>query len=233
MDISLGSRPLSIFSQPFGKRLKSTEEKLERQQKAQSQIDFLEERKTALKEMHCGTLDEIAHKLALFDSYEDQIAAVRQQYSKEQMMHSLDEAKERGEKIAEAAKKREPKTAEERREELIKEALGIEDDGMLSELLEDLPDMETLEEMAVETLLEQGLTEEELAEETEITDVIEMEAATDSSLTEGTSAEKMAMDDTLSIKEDEQPQVLPDIVRQEQFRQEYLAERYVPFDAKA
>lgn len=98
--------------------------------------------------MHCDTLEEIGKKLELFNNYNDQIDAVKRQFNYEQMMHCMDEAEELGEKIAKAAEELEPKTAEERREELAKEALGIEDDGgMLDELLEEMPE-EVLEETA-------------------------------------------------------------------------------------
>lgn len=173
MNISMNNSPFSVLSQHFGSGLKSTEEKLERQQKAQSQIDFLESRKAGLKNMHCGTMDEIAEKLALFNSYEDQIAAVKKQYNQEQMMHSMDEARERGEKIAEAAKKLEPKTAEERREELVKEALGIEDGGVLDELLEELPETETLQET-----LEELAEGEQLQEAGALPEIVEQEQMT-------------------------------------------------------
>ena len=66
--------------------------------------------------MECSTLEDIARKLEMFHSYEDQIAAVKQQYNNSQMAHVLDEAKEIGEKIAEEAEKTAPKTEEERRE---------------------------------------------------------------------------------------------------------------------
>lgn len=165
MNIAMNNSPFSVLSQRFGSGLKSTEEKIERQQKAQSQIQFLENQKAGLRNMHCETLDEIAEKLALYNNYEDQIIAVKKQFNHEQMMHSLDEAKERGEKIAEAAKKHEPKTAEERREELIKEALGIEEDGgMLSEMLEEMPEVETLQESLDEMLLEEAENLEEMPE---------------------------------------------------------------------
>ena len=54
----------SIFTQNSGYRLKSTEEKMERIQKKQSQIDFFEGKKAELKNMQCNTLDEIAQKLS-------------------------------------------------------------------------------------------------------------------------------------------------------------------------
>lgn len=168
MNISMANSPLSVLTQHYGKGLKSTEEKIERFQKTQSQIDFFEGKKTDLKNMHCATLDEIAQKLELFNNYNDQIDAVKKQFNYEQMMHCMDEAQELGEKIAEAAKKLEPKTAEERREELAKEALGIEDEGgMLDELLEELPTeelQETLEEMLTDDAALKEASDEELPE---------------------------------------------------------------------
>ncbi len=155
MNISLNSSPFSVFSQRFANGLKSTEEKMERQQKAQSQIEFFEGQKAGLKQMHCETIEEITRKLDLFNTYNSQIAAVKEQYNQEQMMHCMDEVKEKGEKIAEAAKKLEPKTAEERREEMAKEALGIEDEGILTELLEDMPETEELDELLPDSTAQQ------------------------------------------------------------------------------
>ena len=57
MNISLNSQ--SMLLQRPGSGLKSTEEKQERQQKAQSQIDFFEAQKANLKNMKCETLEEI------------------------------------------------------------------------------------------------------------------------------------------------------------------------------
>lgn len=168
MNISMANSPLSALTQHYGKGLKSTEEKIERFQKTQSQIDFFEGKKAELKNMHCATLDEIAQKLELFNNYNDQIDAVKKQFNYEQMMHCMDEAQELGEKIAEAAEKLEPKTAEERREELAEEALGVEDEGgMLDELLEDLPTeelQETLEEMLTDDAALKAGADEELPE---------------------------------------------------------------------
>ena len=165
MNISMANSPLSVLTQHCGKGLKSTEEKIERFQKAQSQIDFFEGKKTALKEKHCTTLDEIAQKLELFNNYHDQLDAVKKLFNQEQVMHCMDEAKELGEKIAKAAEKLEPKTAEERREELAKEALGVEDEGgILDELLEDMPE-EALQETLDEVLTDNVTVKEELDEE--------------------------------------------------------------------
>lgn len=157
MNISLSSQ--SMILQKPGRGLKSTEEKLERQQKAQSQIDFFEAQKANLKNMKCETLEEIGRKLELFNNYDAQIVAVKQQYNQEQMMHTMDEARELGEKIAKAAEKLEAKTPEERKREQIEEALGIEDEGgMLSEMLEEALDKVIL----LEEELAQEVSEEEL-----------------------------------------------------------------------
>lgn len=155
MNISLHNSPFSVLTQHNGSGLKSTKEKVERQQKAQAQIDFFENQKAGLKNMHCETLEEISRKLELFNNYEAQIVSVKEQFNHEQMQHCMDEAKERGEKIREAVEKLEPKTAEERREEMAEEALGKEDGGMLEEMLEDMPEVEELEEMLPDSLAEE------------------------------------------------------------------------------
>ena len=168
MNISMANSPLSVLTQHYGKGLKSTEEKIERFQKTQSQIDFFEGKKAELKNKHCTTMEEIAEKLELFNNYNDQIDAVKKQFNQEQVMHCMDEAKELGEKIAKAAEKLEPKTAEERRKELVEEALGIEDEGgILDELLEDMPEealQETLEEMFTDSVVVKEELDEELPE---------------------------------------------------------------------
>lgn len=164
MNISMANSPLSVLTQHYGTGLKSTEEKIERIQKAQSQIDFFEGKKAELKNKHCTTMDEISEKLELFNNYNDQINLVKQQFNNEQMMHCMDEAEEFGEKIAKAVEKLEPKTAEERREELAKEALGIEDEsGMLDEMLEDMPE-ETLDELLTDGVVVKEELDEELPE---------------------------------------------------------------------
>ena len=92
MNISMANSPLSVLTQHYGAGLKSTEEKIERFQKTQSQIDFFEGKKVALKNKRCTTMDEIAEKLELFNNYNDQIDAVKKQFNQEQMMHCMDEA---------------------------------------------------------------------------------------------------------------------------------------------
>ncbi|MEY8516318.1 hypothetical protein AALC25_05175 [Lachnospiraceae bacterium 29-84] len=135
--------------------LKSTQEKMQRQQEAANEIQFWEGRKENLKQMECGTVEEISRKLEMFHSYEDEIAAVKAAYNNEQIGHILDEAREQGEKNAEAAKKLEPKTAEERREELAEEALGTEEEGILDEALDEVTEVaEELQEAQEEVLEE-------------------------------------------------------------------------------
>ena len=137
--------------------LKSTQDKMARQQKAQNQINFLENQKANLKEMECNSLDEIARKLEMFHSYEDQIAEVKKAYNNEQMGHALDEAIERGEKIAEAVEKTKPKTPEERKKDMVEEALGLDESkGALTESMEELE--EEISEMVEE--MEEKLSEE-------------------------------------------------------------------------
>lgn len=138
------------FLQPVGNgMLKSTKDRMERQQKAESQVDFFEAQKANLKNMLCETPEEIMRKLDMLHSYEDQIAAVKAAYNNEQIYHMMDEAKEMGEKIAEAVENSKPKTPEERKEELVEEALGIEEqDGVLSEMMEELDEvLELMEEL--------------------------------------------------------------------------------------
>lgn len=155
---------------PLSRRgLKSTEEKMERQAQRDNQVAFFEQQKENLKKMECNTIEEIARKLDMFHSYEDQITAAKAAYNSEQMWHILDESREIGEKIAEAVEKMEPKTPEERVEELVEEAMGMdENDGMLEEVLEDAAQMqEELEEELQTELTEeiQGELQEKIQED--------------------------------------------------------------------
>lgn len=135
--------------------LKSTQDKLERQQETQNQVEFYEQQKENLKNVTCETVEEIAEKLKHLHAYNEQIAAAKAAYNNEQMFHILDEATERGEKIAEAAEKMEPKTAEERREELVEEALGIEKpDGVLEEVMDEMEEVVDEMEEAVDEMEE-------------------------------------------------------------------------------
>ena len=135
--------------------LKSTQERLDRQAKCDNQIAFYEQQKENLKNMKANTLEEISRKLELFHGYENQIAAAKMEYNNSQMFHVFDEAQELAEKIAEAAEKNKPKTPEERREDMIEEATGVEEsEGLLSEVLDELTDVmeEVTEEITEETV---------------------------------------------------------------------------------
>lgn len=151
-----GLNGFSVFSRRFGTAgmLKSTQDKMERQQKAQSQIEFFEKQKDNLKGMQCDSIEDIAKKLEMFHSYEEQIATVKKQYNNEQMFHVMDEARERGEKIAELAEDYAPKTEEERKEEMVEEALDIEEKSGFTKGMEDVQELseEVLEELSEENL---------------------------------------------------------------------------------
>lgn len=171
MNITIQGFGNSIFGGgPLGgyRGLKSTQQKLERQAERDSQVDFYEKQKENLKNVKCETVEEIAKKLEMFHSYEDQIAAAKAAYNSEQMMHIMDESREMGEKIAEAAEKLEPKTPEERREELVEEALGIDENGgVLEEVLDEVAKLqEELQDTLSETTQEglQQTAQEELQE---------------------------------------------------------------------
>ena len=157
MNLSVnGFNSFSIFTQKLGTAgmLKSTQDKIERQQKTQSQIDFFEKQKENLKNMQCESIEDIAKKLEMFHSYEEQISAVKMQYNNEQMFHTMDEARERGEQLAELAEDYVPKTEEERKEEMVEEALDIEEKGGLTESMEVVQEIteEIVEELATESV---------------------------------------------------------------------------------
>lgn len=172
MNINIQSITNTFFKSYSGfshKGLKSTEEKLERQEKRDSEVAFFEKQKENLKNRKCTTVEEIAEKLDMLKSYDDQIAGIKAAYNNEQMWHILDEAKEMGEKIAEAAEKMEPKTPEERRDELVEEAMGTEDaGGLLDEIMEEAAQVQEELEEAAQEQIAAALPEafqEELSEE--------------------------------------------------------------------
>ncbi len=173
MNISLqnGKHAFAGLSQGFGGGLmKSTAQKLERQAKRDSQVAFFENQKKNLKNIQCSSPEEVARVLELLHSYEDQIAAAKAEYNNAQMMHLMDEAKERGEEIAKAIEKSEPKTAEERKKEAVEEALGIDEGkGLLSDILDQVTEeaAKALEDMSeAQAPLEQ--TETQAAQATEV-----------------------------------------------------------------
>ena len=155
---SLYMGKLSLLS---GMGLKSEQEKMQRRQKTDEEISFWEGRKESLKNMKCNGIEDIAKKLDMFHNYEEETAAAKAAYNREQMFHVLDEAEEIGKKIADAVEKTEPKTPEERKEDMVEEALGTEDSGgMLEEILDEAS--QTLEELqdAIPETMDEALAEE-------------------------------------------------------------------------
>ena len=128
MNITLNFKDsrLAMTRNPQG--LKSTQEKQQRQAERDQKVAFFEAQKEKLKNVKADTLEEISKKLDMFHNYEDEIAAAKEDYNSSQMFHAMDEAQERGEKIAEQTKKNKPKTEEERKEEQKDEILGTDND---------------------------------------------------------------------------------------------------------
>ena len=157
--------------------LKSTQDRLDRQAKRDNQIAFFEQQKENLKNMKTDSIEDISRKLDLLHGYDEQITAAKAEYNNSQMFHILDEARERAEKIAEEAEKYAPKTPEERLEDMIEEATGVDKDaGMLAEAMDELEEItEEMMEESVEELDEMSemLEEVENADQTQA----EMEAA--------------------------------------------------------
>ncbi len=138
---------------------KAEQNRMERQQKRDNQIAFIENQKHNLKNIQSESIEDIKKKLQMIEDYDNQIAAVKAEYNHEQVFHMLDEAWETGEKIAEAAEKAAPKTPEERKEELIEEATGVEkSDGLLADVMDDPTDIaDEMEEMEGVTISEADL----------------------------------------------------------------------------
>ena len=150
--------------------LKSTQQKQKRQEERDNKIAYFEKQKENLKNMKGGSLEEIARKLELFHSYQDQIAAAKAAYNQEQMHHVMDEAEEIGEKLAKAAKKNEPKTERERKEELAEKISGTEGekDGLL-ELLEEVTELPE-EVMPENVWSEEAAAAEDVAADAELSE---------------------------------------------------------------
>lgn len=144
-----------------GNGLKSTQQKLERQETRDRQVAFFENQKENLRNVKCETVEEIARKLELFHSYEDQIKAAKAAYNNEQMWHMMDESREIGEKIAKAVEKSKPKTAEERQEDLVEEITGTESDGIMEELDEAIDEALELQERLETEELHKAINEME------------------------------------------------------------------------
>ena len=175
MNIGMHGFGSSVFGGGFlnrGNVLKSTQQKMERQEERDRQVAFFENQKENLKNIKCETVEEIARKLELFHSYEDQIAAAKMAYNNEQMWHMMDESREIGEKIAEAVEKSKPKTPEERKEDLVEEATGTESGGGILEELDEVME-EALELQEELQDAQQEMTSDELQDLTEAADAQE------------------------------------------------------------
>ena len=143
--------------------LKSTQDRLKRMAQRDQKIEFFEQQKENLKNIKSDLLEDISRKLDMLQGYNDEIAMARTEFNNGQIYHMLDEARELGEKMAKAAEKNAAKTPEERREELIEEITGVENDGLLGELMEELPEIE--EEIGEESIEElEEVSEESLQE---------------------------------------------------------------------
>ena len=170
--MNINMQGLNLLNRPMSKAM---QDRMERQAKRDNQIAFFEKQKENLKNMKTNSLEDIQRKLDMFQQYDDQIDAAKASYNNSQMFHILDEARERGEKIAEEAEKMAPKTPEERREEMIEEATGIDNDkGILSEVMDELEeqveeitemteDMAELNEEKLEALSDEALDETDAA----------------------------------------------------------------------
>ena len=167
------SKQMSGILHPNPNMLKSTKEKMERQSERDSKVAFFEAQKENLKNMKTETVEDIAKKLEMFHTYEDEIAAAKQEYNSSQMFHIMDEAEEEAEKRAKEAEKNKPKTEEEQKKEAQGEAAGTDgktdDKGVLSEIMDDMSESIDAQEGNLETTgqlseaeLQQKLSDEEL-----------------------------------------------------------------------
>ena len=202
------SKQMSGILHPNPNMLKSTKEKMERQSERDSKGAFFEAQKENLKNMKTETVEDIAKKLEMFHTYEDEIAAAKQEYNSSQMFHIMDEAEEEAEKRAKEAEKNKPKTEEERKEEAVDEALGTDDDkGMLAE------NMEKLSEITDQ------MTEEMTGDLTENIEALPTEKAPEET------AEKELSGQKLSTKE---------LSTEEKLQQDAIEKKaYHPFDMRA
>lgn len=202
------SKQMSGILHPNPNMLKSTKEKMERQSERDSKVAFFEAQKENLKNMKTETVEDIAKKLEMFHTYEDEIAAAKQEYNSSQMFHIMDEAEEEAEKRAKEAEKNKPKTEEERKEEAVDEALGTDDDkGMLAENMEKL------------SKITDQMTEEMTGDLTENIEALPTEKAPEET------AEKELSGQKLSTKE---------LSTEEKLQQDAIEKKaYHPFDMRA
>ena len=103
--------------------LKSTQEKLQRQQERDNKVAFFEAQKENLKNRKADSLEEISEKLEMFHNYEDEIAAANQEYNNSQMFHVMDEATE---EMTEQMTEKTVENMEELPDEVLQEQLATD-----------------------------------------------------------------------------------------------------------
>ena len=153
------SKQMSGILHPNPNMLKSTKEKIERQSERDSKVAFFEAQKENLKNMKTETVEDIAKKLEMFHTYEDEIAAAKQEYNS-----GTDDDKgmlaENMEKLSE-----------------ITDQMTEEMTGDLTENIEALPTEKAPEETAEKELSGQKLSTKELSTEEKLQqDAIEKKA---------------------------------------------------------
>ena len=197
MNITLNFKDsrLAMTRNPQG--LKSTQEKQQRQAERDQKVAFFEAQKEKLKNVKADTLEEISKKLDMFHNYEDEIAAAKEDYNSSQMFHAMDEAQERGEKIAEQNK---PKTEEERKEEQKDEILGTDNDkSKLTDSIEEVSDM--IDKTASDDLKTETDDLEKMADDLQAQQTAENETLSDapSIVSDVSDIQQTADDNTASV----------------------------------
>ena len=88
VNLSGGGLLINRFNSP--NMLKSTQEKLQRQQERDNKVAFFEAQKENLKNRKADSLEEISEKLEMFHNYEDEIAAANQELLMEERRKELE-----------------------------------------------------------------------------------------------------------------------------------------------
>lgn len=218
MNVQMKGINIGVYCSPG---LKSAKQRQERQAQCDREVAFFEKQKENLKNIGGDSLEDISRKLDMLHSYEEQIAAVKAKFNSEEIYHVLDEAQEFGEKVAKEAEKSKPKTEKERREDMVEEALGLDEDkGELTEELEEMTELsEELSEELEEELEEQTAEQLEELENLNTVEAAEDAGAVDASEEVPEAAKAPSAIDALNRK------------LQEAMEREQLA-RYEPIDVR-
>lgn len=221
MNVQMKGINIGVYCSPG---LKSAKQRQERQAQCDREVAFFEKQKENLKNIGGDSLEDISRKLDMLHSYEEQIAAVKAKFNSEEIYHVLDEAQEFGEKVAKEAEKSKPKTEKERREDMVEEALGLDEDkGELTEELEEMTELS--EELSEE--LEEELEEQTAEQLEELENLNTVEAAEDAGAVD---ASEEVPEVTEAVKA---PSAIDALNRklQEAVEREQLA-RYEPIDVR-